>query len=69
MPALTSYLVNNRDTFDLKVFGVSAQGVDYAKITPAYENTPPHSRCRVAATDLSDPTDVTAPVQWLIREE
>jgi hypothetical protein len=69
MPALTSYLTNNPGTFDFKVFGVSAQGVDYAKLTPAYENTPPHARCRVAATDLADPTDVTAPVQWLIRKE
>lgn len=67
MPALTSYLTNNPTIFDFKIFGVSAQGVDYAKLTPAFENTPPHSRCQVAAIDIADPTDVTTPVQWLIR--
>lgn len=66
MPALISYLTNNPDIFDFKIFGVSAQGVDYAKITPEFESTPPHARCRVAASDIADPTDVTTPVQWLI---
>lgn len=69
MPALVSYLSNNPDIFDFKVFGVSAQGGDYSKLTPEFENTPPHARCRVAGSDLADPTDVTAPVQWLMRKE
>ena len=69
MPALVSYLANNPEIFDFKVFGVSAQGVDYGKLTPEFENTPPHARCRVAADDIVDPTDVTTPVQWLIHRE
>jgi hypothetical protein len=69
MPALVSYLTNNPGIFDLQVFGVSAQGVDYAKLTPEFENTPPHSRCRVTGNDVTDPTDVTTPVQWLMRKE
>jgi hypothetical protein len=69
MPALISYLTNNPTVFDCKVFGVSAQGVDYAKLTPDYENTPPHARCRVAADGIANPTDVTVPVMWLIRKE
>jgi len=69
MPALATYLTSNASTFDFKVFGVSAQGIDYAKLTSTTESTPPHERCRVAATDILDPTDVTTPVQWLIRKE
>ena len=69
MPALVSYLTNNPELFDFKIFGVSAQGVDYGKLTPEFENTPPHARCRVAADGIADPTDVTTPVQWLIRRE
>ncbi len=67
MPALVSYLANNPEIFDFKIFGVSAQGVDYGKLTPAIENTPPHARCLVAADDIVDPSDVTTPVQWLIH--
>ena len=69
MPALVNYLANNPELFDFKIFGVSAQGVDYGKLTPEFENTPPHARCRVAADGIADPTDVTTPVQWLIRRE
>lgn len=69
MPALVSYLVNNPEIFDFKIFGVSAQGVDYDKLPPDFEKTPPHERCRVAADGIVDPTDVTTPVQWLIHRE
>jgi hypothetical protein len=69
MPALVSYLANNPELFDFKIFGVSAQGVDYGKLTPEFENTPPHARCRVAADGIANSTDVTTPVQWLIRKE
>lgn len=67
MPALVSYLTNNSEIFDFKIFGVSAQGGDYGKLTQEFENTPPHARCSVAADGIADPTDVTIPVQWLIR--
>lgn len=67
MPALISYLTNNPELFDCKIFGVSAQGTDYGKLTPEIESTPPHERCRVAAEGITDSTDVTTPVQWLIR--
>ena len=67
MPALVSYLANNPEIFDFKIFGVSAQGVDYVKLTPEFENTPPYARCLVAADDIVDPNDVTTPVQWLIH--
>ena len=66
MPALISYLAHNSTVFDWKIFGVSAQGVDYDKLTPQLESTPPYARCQVAVEGAADTKDITVPVEWLI---
>ncbi len=67
MPALYQFLESNPRHFECEFFGVSAQGMDYSKLTADIQETHPHKRCLVAGTDDSDVTDVTLPIQWLVR--
>lgn len=67
MPLLTQFLNMNRETYETAVFGVSAQGGDYGDLTPEFQDTQPHQRCLVAGDLITDPTDVTAPINWLVR--
>lgn len=67
MPALCQYLASNPQQFDYEVFGVSAQGADYSHLTDAFQATHPYQRCRVATASDASATDVTLPVQWLVR--
>jgi len=64
-PFLYQFLVNNQQSFDFRVYGVSAQGGD---ITGDQRNAllrqTPSQRIQCVGPD-ADPHDLTAPVVWL----
>ncbi|HEX8515188.1 MAG TPA: hypothetical protein VF868_03235 [Bacteroidia bacterium] len=68
MPLLEQYLDSNSDLFNVKYYGVSAQGGDYTSQTDAlHEKSLPSERI-IVQEDENRSNDITAPIRWLINE-
>lgn len=67
LPLLAQFLESNQDSFESAVFGISAQGGDYETEKPALVKKEPHERCIVIGPQVTNETDITAPIQWLSR--
>lgn len=67
MPCLMQYLHANRDLYDTEIFGVSAQGGDYEKPADGFLEMNPYTRCQVAGASVVNVSDVTAPINWLLK--
>lgn len=67
MPALYQFLESNPESFEFAIFGVSAQGYDYDKLSAAQLEMHPHHRCRVAGAHAPNANDISAPLIWLAR--
>lgn len=69
LPFLYQFLANNVDSFDVRVYGVSAQGGD---VTGNQRSTllrqAPSLRCECVGPD-ADQHDLTAPVVWLAGDD
>ncbi|ANJ97472.1 hypothetical protein [Serratia plymuthica] len=68
-PLLFQYLINNKDYFDFRVFGISAQGGD---VTSNSRNElvlkVPSKRISCIGED-TEPHDLTSPIAWLMSRE
>ena len=67
MPLLARFLAANGQTYEIAVFGVSAQGGDYTNSTAALQQKRPYDRCLVVGPQVANEADITAPIQWLSR--
>jgi hypothetical protein len=68
LPLLSQYLTANADVFQLKVFGISAQGGSLARDRQRLLDIPtPSNRVRVVCGDAPS-TDISSPVRWLLEE-
>jgi hypothetical protein len=66
LPLLVQFLESNRRLFDYTVYGVSAQGGDYAQAEQLTEMTP-SERILVVGADVKNSHDLTEPLLWLMR--
>lgn len=67
-PLLNQYLAANPDLFSTRLYGISAQGGDYAKGTEGLlERLKPSQRIQVVGQECA-PHDVTAPLAWLLAD-
>lgn len=66
LPLLKQYLEANPDLFDVRLYGISAQGGDYTKGTDdLLIKLKPAERIQVVGPEC-EPHDVTAPLAWLL---
>ncbi len=66
MPLLQQYLDANPDVFRIRLYGISAQGGDYAKGTDdLLEKAKPSDRINIVGEGCA-PHDITAPIAWLL---
>jgi hypothetical protein len=66
LPLLVQFLESNRRLFDYTMYGVSAQGGDYAQADQLAEMAP-SERILVVGADVKNPHDLTEPLLWLMR--
>lgn len=66
LPLLVQFLESNQKLFDYTVYGVSAQGGDYAQ-TDKLSEMIPSERIMVVGTDGQNSHDLTEPLLWLMR--
>ena len=72
LPMLHQFLNANCDTWDYRVFGISAQGGDYEKEKDMRELTnltdlSKRAKLYGISTEEAHPNDVTFPVKWLLK--
>jgi hypothetical protein len=69
LPLLHQFLLNNPESFDVRVYGVSAQGGDVtgAQRTTMLQQTPSH-RVKCVGPE-ADAHDITAPLLWLTGDQ
>lgn len=69
LPFLHQFLTNNRESFDVRVYGVSAQGGDVTgEQRSALLQQTPSLRIECVGPD-ADPHDLTAPLLWLTGDD
>jgi len=69
LPFLHQFLFNNPDSFEVRVYGVSAQGGDVTgDQRPALLRQTPSHRIECVGPDV-DTHDITAPLLWLTGDE
>lgn len=68
LPLLSQYLESNRESFDVRCYGVSAQGGDVEIARDALLDQVPSQRIKCVGHE-SSPHDLTAPIMWLMTEE
>lgn len=66
LPLLFQFLQSNRRLFDYTMYGISAQGGDYAQADQLTEMAP-SERILVVGADVKNPHDLTEPLIWLMR--
>lgn len=66
LPLLVQFLESNQKLFDSTVYGVSAQGGDYAEADRLSEIVP-SERILVVGDDVQNTHDLTEPLLWLMR--
>jgi hypothetical protein len=76
MPLLNQYLSRNADDWDVRIYGVSAQGGDYDDANPATERSEDAKRLRDldnastridVVSNIDHTHDLTAPLAWLME--
>lgn len=69
LPLVHQFLMSNKQAFETKIFGVSAQGFDLAdeKAVNNASVDDPSKRINIVAEDSSG-CDLSAPIVWLMRE-
>ena len=69
MPLLQQYIKANHTLFDVKVYGVSAQGGSFAnkksRTTLANNNVVPSNRI-IIEFDGNESKDITEPIKWIM---
>jgi hypothetical protein len=68
LPLLIQFLSSHRKSFDVALYGVSAQGGNYeGDDIKALENKLPATRIEVVGRDVNNKHDITEPLLWLMR--
>ncbi len=65
-PLFHQFLNSNQKAFDTAIYGLSAQGGDYSQRDTLMDKTP-SDRIEVVGIGISNPHDLTEPLQWLMR--
>lgn len=65
-PMFHQFLSSNQQAFDTAIYGLSAQGGDYAQRDSLLDKTP-SDRIEVVGVGISNSHDLTEPLQWLMR--
>lgn len=69
LPLLYQFLTNNKDYFDSRIFGISAQGGDVTSSSRAeLALKVPSTRISCIGED-TEPHDLTSPIAWLMSRE
>jgi hypothetical protein len=65
MPLLVQFLESNQRLFDYTIYGVSAQGADYAE-TDKLTGMTPSERIQIVGVNVINDHDLTEPLTWLM---
>jgi hypothetical protein len=65
-PLFHQFLSSNQKAFNTAIYGLSAQGGDYSQRGALVDKTP-SDRIEVVGIGISNPHDLTEPLQWLMR--
>ncbi|MFC7053075.1 hypothetical protein ACFQI3_10290 [Hansschlegelia quercus] len=69
MPLVDQFLRTNRDFFDSRLYGVSAQGVDFKDEAAVREAAKKNPSERIMIVDVGEPGhDITVPLLWLMTD-
>jgi Double-GTPase 1 len=66
LPLLDQYLTTNAAMFQSAIYGVSAQGGDYATQQSALSEIDPSKRVQLIGGHVKQHHDITEPVRWLL---
>jgi hypothetical protein len=68
MPLLSQFLATNTNNFEIAVYGVSAQGGEYATDAAQLALKRPFERILLIGENVQRPQDLTEPIRWLMDE-
>ena len=67
LPLLAQFLAANADNFETAIYGVSAQGGEYATDAAQLAVKQPIDRILLIGANVKRPQDLTEPIRWLMR--
>ena len=67
LPLLAQFLVANVHNFETSIYGVSAQGGEYATDAEQLAAKQPIDRILLVGANVKRPQDLTEPIRWLMR--